>query len=164
MSLIALSDVDVETVIDIDAIGLNPEHQLFAYEIRMGVGQGLVKVYLRWPTNDFTRQLQDPNFQITPGNADLKLIGFSDHVSSPLEDPRFRMFWVKDQLPSFVALADAGAAATPMFQKVRVRFIVNVLGLIEEQDANVIARVESGELYVSSAQHYELIGTRGVFQ
>jgi hypothetical protein len=38
-----------------------------------------------------------------------------------------------------------------------------VLGLIEEQDANVIARVESGELFVSSAQHYELIGTRGVF-
>lgn len=161
--LVALSDVDVETVIDIDAIGLNPEHQLFAYEIRLGVGQGLVKVYLRWPTNDFTRQLQDPNFQITPGNADLKLIGFSDHISSPYEDPRFRMFWVKDQLPSFVALADAGAIATPMFQKVRVRVIVNILGLIEEKDAGVLAKVESGELFVSSAQHYELIGTRAVF-
>lgn len=160
---VALSDVDVETVIDIDAIGLNPEIALWAYEIRMGVGQGLVKIYLRWPSNDFTRQLQDPNFQINPANADLKLIGFSDHISSPFEDPRFRMFWVKDQLPSFVALADAGAAATPMFQKVRINVIVNILGLIEEVDAQVIADVDSGKLFVSTAQHYELQGNRAVF-
>ena len=161
--LVALSDVDVETVIDIDVIGLNPEIALWAYEIRLGVGQGLVKIYLRWPSNDFTRQLQDPNFQINPANADLKLIGFSDHISSPFEDPRFRMFWVKDQLPSFVALADAGAVATPMFQKVRINVIVNILGLIEETDAAVIADVESGKLFVSSAQHYELQGNRAVF-
>ena len=157
---VALSDVDVQTTIDIDAIGLNPEHALWAYEIRLGVGQGLVKVYLRWPTNDFARQLQDPNFQINPADADLKLIGFSDHISSPFENPLFRMFWIKDQLPSFIALADAGAVATPMFQKVRVRVIVNLLGLVEETDADVIARVNSGALFVSTAQHYELQGRR----
>ena len=158
--LIALSPPTRQHVVDIDAVGLNPEHSLFAYEVRIGVGQGLVKLYARWPTNDFTRQLQDPNFQTNPADADLKLIGFSDHVSSPVEDPRFRWFWVKDQLPSFVALADAGSLAVPMYQKVRLRFIVNVLGLVEEKDSQTLQKVQTGELFVSAAQHYELQGRR----
>ena len=159
---VALSAPDVQTTIDIDAIGLNPEFSFWAYELRMGVVKGLVKVYLRWPANDFARQLQDPNFQINPANADLKLIGYSDSVSSPIHDPRFRMIWVKDQLPSFIALADSGAAATPMFQKVIVRYIVNLLGLKVEEDPSVLQRVESGELFVTAAQHYELQGRRNV--
>ena len=126
------------------------------------MGQGLVRVYARWPTNDFTRQLQDPNFQINPADDDLKLIGFSDHVSSPFEDPRFRWFWVKDQLPSFLALADSGTLAVPMYQKVRLRFIVNILGLVEETDSQTLQKVQSGELFVSTAQHYELLGRRAV--
>ncbi len=158
----ALSAPTRQHVIDIDDIGLNPEHKLFAYEVRVGVGQGLVKVYARWPTNDFTRQLQDPNFQINPADDDLKLIGFSDHVSSPFEDPRFRWFWVKDQLPSFLALADSGTLAVPMYQKVRLRFIVNILGLVEETDSQTLQKVQSGELFVSTAQHYELLGRRAV--
>lgn len=160
--LVALSAPTRQHVIDIDDIGLNPEHKLFAYEVRIGVGQGLVKVYARWPTNDFTRQLQDPNFQINPADDDLKLIGFSDHVSSPFEDPRFRWFWVKDQLPSFLALADSGTLAVPMYQKVRLRFIVNILGLVEETDSQTLQKVQSGELFVSTAQHYELLGRRSV--
>jgi hypothetical protein len=160
--LVALSAPTRQHVVDIDGIGLNPEHKLFAYEVRIGVGQGLVKVYARWPTNDFTRQLQDPNFQINPADADLKLIGFSDHISSPFEDPRFRWFWVKDQLPSFVALADSGTLAVPMYQKVRLRFIVNILGLVEETDSQTLQKVQSGELFVSTAQHYELQGRRAV--
>ena len=119
-----------------------------------------MKLYARWPSNDFTRQLQDPNFQVNPADADLKLIGFSDHVSSPVEDPRFRWFWVKDQLPSFVALADSGSLAVPMYQKARLRFIVNVLGLAEEKDTQVLQKAQSGELFVSAAQHYELLGRR----
>ena len=160
--LVALSAPTRQHVIDIDDIGLNPEHKLFAYEVRVGVGQGLVKVYARWPTNDFTRQLQDPNFQINPADDDLKLIGFADHVSSPFEDPRFRWFWVKDQLPSFLALADSGTLAVPMYQKVRLRFIVNILGLVEETDSQTLQKVQSGELFVSTAQHYELLGRRAV--
>jgi hypothetical protein len=159
--LIALSAPTRQHVVDIDTIGLNPEHSLFAYEVRIGVGQGLVKLYARWPTNDFTRQLQDPNFQVNPADADLKLIGFSDHVSSLYEDPRFRWFWVKDQLPSFVALADSGSLAVPMYQKVKLRFIVNILGLVEEKDSQTLQKVQSGELFVSAAQHYELLGRRG---
>ena len=162
--LVAQSAPQAETVVDIDAIGLNPEHTLFAYEIRIGVGQGLVKLFSRWPTNDFTRQLQDPNFQINPSDADRKLIGFSDHISSPFEDPLFRWFWVKDQLPSFLVLADSGGAGVGgMFQKVRLRFIVNILALVEETDQETLAQIETGELFVSTAQHYELQGRRGRF-
>ena len=160
--LMALSAPGVQTVVDIDDVGLNPEHALYAYELRIGVGRGLYKLYARWPSNDFTRQLQDPNFQINPADDDLKLIGFSDHVSSPFEDPRFRWFWVKDQLPSFLAMADSGTLAVPMYQKVRLRFIVNILGLVEETDTQTLQKVQSGELFVSTAQHYELLGRRAV--
>ena len=160
--LISLSAPGVQSVVDIDDMGLNPEHALYAYELRIGVGRGLYKLYARWPSNDFTRQLQDPNFQINPADADLKLIGYSDHVSSPVDDPRFRWFWIKDQLPSFLALADSGSAAAPMFQKVLLRFIVNILGLTEEKDQQVIQKASSGELFVTSAQHYDLIGRRAV--
>lgn len=162
--LVAQSAPANQTTVDIDGIGLNPEHGLFAYELRIGVGQGLVKLYSRWPINDFTRQLQDPNFQINPADADLKLIGFSDHISSPFEDPRLRWFWVKDQLPSFVSLADSGVAANGgMFQKVRLRFIVNVMALVEETDQDTLAQIETGQLFVSTAQHYDRQGRRGRF-
>lgn len=153
---VALSDAQVQTVVDIDAIGLNPEHRLFAYELRIGVGKGLYKLYTRWPTNDFTRQLQDPNFQINPADADLKLIGFTDHLTSPIPDPKYRFFWVNDQLPSFVVLADSGTVAVPMFQKVVLSFIVNILALSRETDENVLRQVQTGEIFVSAAQHYEI--------
>lgn len=159
---IALSAPDVQTVVDIDNIGLNPEHEFFAYELRIGVSRGLIKLFARWPSNDFTRQLQDPNFQINPGDVDLKLIGFSDSISSPVEDPRFRFIWIKDQLPSFIALADSGSAAIPMFQKIVLRFIVNILGLQEETDPQVVEQARTGELFVTAAQHYELIGRRNI--
>jgi hypothetical protein len=157
---VALSAPQVQTVIDIDDIGLNPEHALWAYEVRIGISKSLVKLYSRWPTNDFTRQIQDPNFSVNPTDPDLRLIGYTDHISSPFHDPRFRWFWIKDQLPSFVALADSGPAAAGMYQKVLLRFIINVLGLQEETDQSVIDRVQTGELFVSTAQHYELIGRR----
>jgi hypothetical protein len=159
---IALSAPDVQTVVDLDAIGLNPEHELFAYELRIGVNRGLIKLFARWPSNDFTRQVQDPNFQINPGDVDLKLIGFSDNISSPVEDPRFRMIWIKDQLPSFVALADSGSLAIPMFQKIVLRFIVNILGLEEETDPQILEDAQTGKLFVTAAQHYELIGRRSI--
>lgn len=159
---IALSAPDVQTVVDIDAIGLNPEHELFAYELRVGVSRGLIKLFLRWPSNNFTRQVQDPNFQINPGDVDLKLIGFSDSISSPVEDPRFRIIWIKDQLPSFVALADSGSAAIPMFQKIVLRFVLNILGLEQETDPQILEKAQTGELFVTAAQHYELIGRRSI--
>lgn len=159
---IALSAPGVQTVVDIDDIGLNPEHELFAYEIRIGVNRGLIKLFTRWPTNDFTRQIQDPNFQINPADVDLKLIGFSDSITSPVEDPRFRFIWIKDQLPSFIALADSGSLAVPMFQKIILHFVVNILGLMEETDQQVLDQAASGELFVTAAQHYELIGRRAI--
>ena len=88
---VALSAPAVQTVVDVDVAGLNPEYRNYAYEIRIGVGKGLYKVYSRWPTNDFTRQLQDPNFQINPADADLKLIGYSDYVSSPADRKSTRL-------------------------------------------------------------------------
>ena len=159
---IALSAPDVQTVVDIDDIGLNPEHEFFAYEVRIGVSRGLIKLFPRWPTNDFARQLQDPNFQINPADADLKLIGFSDSITSPVEDPRFRFIWIKDQLPSFVALADSGSLAVPMFQKIVLHFVVNILGLEQETDQQVLDQAASGELFVTAALHYELIGRRAI--
>ena len=126
--------------------------------------RSLVKLYARWPSNDFTRQLQDPNFTINPADADLKLIGFSDHISTPIEDPRFRWIWVKDQLPSFIVRADSAptGSTTGPFQKAVIRFLVNILGLTEETDQQVLSKVQSGELFVTSAQHYDLIGRRNV--
>lgn len=128
---VALLAPQAEATIDIDDIGLNPEETLFAYETRIGVPRSLVKLYARWPSNDFTRQLQDPNFTINPADADLKLIGFSDHISTPIEDPRFRWIWVKDQLPSFIVRADSAptGSTTGPFQKAVIRFLVNILGL-----------------------------------
>ena len=159
---IAFSAPGVQTVVDIDDIGLNPENEFFAYELRIGINRGLIKLFARWPSNDFTRQIQDPNFQINPGDDDLKLIGFSDSISSPVEDPRFRFIWIKDQLPSFIVLADSGSVAIPMFQKIVLRFIVNILGLEEETDSQILEQAQTGQLFVTSAQHYELIGRRSI--
>lgn len=49
-----------------------------------------------------------------------------------------------------------------MFQKVILRFIVNILGLSEEKDQQVVQKANSGKLFVTSAQHYDLIGRRAV--
>lgn len=162
VSEIALAAPGVQTVVVLDDEGLNPEFENWAYEVRIGVSGELAKLYTRWPSNDFTRQVQDPNFSINPSDVARKLIGFSDQVSTPASDPRYRWFWVKDQLPSFIAMNDSGAlgSATPVFEKISLRWIVNILGLTPETDPQVVEGVQNGSVFVSQAQYWNLTGRR----
>lgn len=162
---------DGEITVNLDDIGLNPEFEPWLYQTRIGLNPGLYNFYVRWPSNDFAMQLQDPNFPINPADADLRNIGFLDEnmtkiqnatLESPDEALRFQFIWVKDQLPAFVVRSIASTIGPQIFQKIVTRFLVNICGLVEETDSSLIQRVASGELLVEQILHYSQIGRRGL--
>jgi hypothetical protein len=163
-----------ELVVDPDDIGLNLERDNFFYQVRIGVNDFLGRLYVRWPSNDFTMQLQDPNFSISPEDVSAdqrQLIGFLDHGVTKKENPtlfepeeglRFEFLWVRDQLPAFVYRGDAGAAATDIFSKVNVRYLTNICAIAPVDDPQLIDQITSGELLVTQAIHFSEIGRRGL--
>lgn len=162
---------DGEVTINIDAAGLNPEFEPWLYQVRIGLNQGLYHFYTRWPSNDFTMQLQDPNFPVNPADADLRNIGFLDvdatkienaTLESPAPALRFQFIWVKDQLPAFLVRSMVSTTGPAIYQKIVTRFLVNICGLEVVTDANLIQRVQSGELLVEQVLHYSEIGRRGL--
>ncbi len=165
---------DDEITVDPDDIGLNLERDPYLYQLRIGFNDFLGRAYVRWPSNDFTMQLQDPDFSIAPGDTTAnqrQLIGFLDHSVTKRENPtqlepepglRFEFIWVRDQLPSFLFRGDAGAAAQDIFSKVNVRYMINICGIAEVQDPALIDEITSGQLLVTQAIHYSEIGRRGL--
>ena len=162
---------DGEITIDVDAAGLNPEFEPWLYQTRIGLNSGQWRFYVRWPSNDFAMQLQDPNFPVNPADADLRNIGFLDAnatkienatLTSPDEALRFQFMWVKDQLPAFLVRSMASTTGPALYQKVVVRFLLNICGLAEETDPNLLQRVASGELLVEQILHYSQIGRRAI--
>lgn len=164
---------DDELVVDVDTdLGLNPERSEFLYQVRIGMNDFPGRMYVRWPSNDFALQLQDPNFGIAPGDtsaAQRQFIGFIDHTTSKLEQPtllnpepglRFEFIWVKDQLPAFLIRGDTGGSN--IFFKVNLRYLVNICALAEETDPDRLDAVRSGELLVTQAIHYSVLGRRGL--
>lgn len=162
---------DGEVIINVNDAGLNPEFEPWLYQVRIGLNEGLYHFFVRWPSNDFAMQLQDPNFPINPADADLRNIGFLDSNATKIENAtlespesalRFQFIWVKDQLPAFLVRSTASATGPDIFQKIVVRFLVNICGLVRVDDANLIQRVASGEILVEQVQHYSQLGRRGV--
>ncbi|MFQ6030618.1 MAG: hypothetical protein ACE5Q6_24365 [Dehalococcoidia bacterium] len=166
---------DDEVTIDPDAtLGLNPERDPFLYQVRIGMNDFLGRFYVRWPSNDFTMQVQDPDFSIAPADttaAQRQLIGFLDHTVTKKENPtiwdpefslRFEFLWVRDQLPSFFVRGDSGAAAQDIFSRVLIRYLTNICGIAEVDDPQLIDRITSGDLLVTQALHYSEIGRRGL--
>ena len=155
-------------------LGLNPDRNQFLYQVRLGLNDFLGRFYVRWPSNDFTMQVQDPNFTIAPADvtaAQRQLIGFLDRTVTKKENPtifdpefslRFEFLWVKDQLPSFLVRGDAGAVAQDIFSRVLIRYLTNVCGIAEVDDPQLIDQITSGELLVTQALHYSEIGRRGL--
>lgn len=162
---------DGEAIIDVDLAGLNPEFEPWLYQTRIGLNEGLYHFFVRWPSNDFAMQLQDPNFPINPADADLRNIGFLDSNATKIENAtlespeaplRFQFIWVKDQLPSFLIRSTASATGPDIFQKIVVRFLVNICGLVRVDDPALIQRVASGDVLVEQVQHYSQLGRRGL--
>ena len=164
---------DDELVIDVDDdLGLNPERSEFLYQVRIGMNDFPGRFYVRWPSDDFALQVQDPNFSIAPADTSVgqrQFIGFLDHTTTKLEQPtllnpepglRFEFIWVKDQLPAFLVRGDTGASN--LFFKVNVRYLVNICALAEETDPTRIDEIRSGELLVTQAIHYSILGRRGL--
>ena len=163
-----------EITVDPEDIGLNPDRDPFLYQVRIGFNDFLGRAFVRWPSNDFTMQLQDPDFSIVPadtGANQQQLIGFLDHQVTKKENPtflspepglRFEFLWVRDQLPSFLFRGDAGSLTEDVFSKVLVRYMVNICGLAEVDDPALVEEITSGELLVTQALHYSEIGRRGL--
>lgn len=164
-----------EITIDPDTdLGLNPERDEFLYQIRIGMNDFAGRFYVRWPSNDFTMQVQDPDFSIAPADTSAsqrQLIGFLDHTVTKKENPtlrdpesglRFEFLWVRDQLPSFLVRGDSGSAAEEVFSKVNIRYLTNICRIVEETDPTLIEDIRSGELLVTQAIHYSEIGRRGL--
>lgn len=157
-----------QVTVNVDDIGLNPEYESWLYQVRIGVNPFLGHFYVRWPANDYTMQLQDPNFPINPQDDDLRYIGFLDHDATKKENPtvfhpepalRFQFIWVKDQLPGFIVYADSPVG---VFQKPVMRFLTNICAIVEETDQQTLEQVRSGKLLVAQATHYSEIGRRGI--
>ncbi|HEU0022887.1 MAG TPA: hypothetical protein VFR55_14625 [Dehalococcoidia bacterium] len=164
-----------EITIDPDAtLGLNPEREEFIYQVRIGMNDFPGRFYVRWPSNDFTMQVQDPNFSIAQADTSAsqrQLIGFLDHTVTRKENPtrrdpepglRFEFLWVKDQLPSFLIRGDSGALVTDIFAKVNIRYLTNICRIEAVTDPEIIDEIRSGSLLVSQAIHYSEIGRRGL--
>lgn len=164
-----------EITIDPDAtLGLNPERDPFLYQVRIGMNDFLGRLYVRWPSNDFTMQVQDPDFSIAPADATAaqrQLIGFLDHTVTKKENPtildptpglRFEFIWVRDQLPSFLVRGDSGSTAEDIFSKVNIRYLTNICGITEVDDPTLLDQITSGELLITQALHYSEIGRRGL--
>lgn len=162
---------DGEVTIDLDAAGLNPEFEPWLYQVRIGLPVGPFHFFTRWPSNDFTMQLQDPNFPINPADADLRNIGFLDHNATKIENAtlespepplRFQFIWVKDQLPSFIVRSIASLTGPAVHQKIVIRFLVNICGLIEETNPAILGQIADGSLLIEQVIHYSLLGRRGI--
>ena len=164
-----------EIVIDPeDDLGMNPERDPFLYQVRIGMNDFMGRFYVRWPSNDFTMQLQDPNFSIAPADVTAnqrQLIGFLDNTVTKRENPtlldptfslKFEFLWVQDQLPSFLIRGDSGSVAEEIFSKVNIRYLTNICGIAELEDPALIDQITSGELLVTQALHYSEIGRRGL--
>ena len=163
-----------EVTVDPEDIGLNPDRKPFLYQIRIGISDFLGRTYVRWPSNDFTMQLQDPDFSIAPADVSAnqqQLIGFIDHTVTKKENPtfldpapslRFEFIWVQDQLPSFLFRGDSGSVAEEIFSKVNVRYMTNICGIAEVDDPQLVSDITSGQLLVTQALHYSEVGRRGL--
>ena len=164
-----------EITINVDTdLGLNPEREAFLYQVRIGFNDFLGRFYVRWPSNDFTMQVQDPDFSIAQGDttaAQRQLIGFLDHTVTKKENPtlrdpdpslRFEFLWVKDQLPSFLIRGDSGSTAEDIFSKVNIRYLTNICRMEVETDPQLLADILNGELLVTQAIHYSETGRRGL--